>query len=195
MKFDDNGLIPAIIQDVISHKVLMMGYMNKEAFDKTLSTGLVTFWSRSRNELWVKGATSGNYLMLKNWKLDCDKDALLIKAKPEGPICHTGADTCWNENNCTNNGSFLDYLESIIDERYSNRSENSYTSSLFEKGTNKIAQKVGEEAVELVIESKDENDDLFLGEAADLLYHYLILLRDRDMSLKDVISVLKSRHK
>lgn len=195
MKFDDNGLIPAIIQDVISHKVLMMGYMNKEAFDKTLSTGLVTFWSRSRNELWVKGATSGNYLKLKNWKLDCDKDALLIKAKPEGPICHTGADTCWNENNCTNNGSFLDYLESIIDERYSNRSENSYTSSLFEKGTNKIAQKVGEEAVELVIESKDENDDLFLGEAADLLYHYLILLRNRDMSLKDVISVLKSRHK
>jgi len=195
MKFDKNtGLIPAIIQDVITHKVLMMGYMNQESFDLTIETGKVTFWSRSQNKIWTKGETSGNFLQLKKWALDCDEDTLLIQASPIGPTCHTGSDTCWNESNCTSNADFLDYLEDIINDRYENRSEGSYTSSLFDKGTNKIAQKVGEEAVELVIESKDENDELFLGEAADLLFHYLVLLKDRDMSLSDVIKVLKKRH-
>jgi phosphoribosyl-ATP pyrophosphohydrolase/phosphoribosyl-AMP cyclohydrolase len=195
MKFDSKtGLIPAIIQDVMTHKVLMMGYMNQESFDLTLKTGRVTFWSRSQNKIWTKGETSGNFLTLKKWSLDCDEDTLLIKAIPSGPTCHTGSDTCWNESNCTSNTNFIDYLEDIINSRYNERSEKSYTSSLFDKGTNKIAQKVGEEAVELVIESKDSNDDLFLGEAADLLFHYLVLLRDRDMNLSDVIKVLKKRH-
>ncbi len=195
MKFDkDSGLIPAIVQDVMTNKVLMLGYMNQEAFDITVKTGKVTFWSRSQNKIWTKGETSGNYLTLKKWSIDCDEDTVLIKASPEGPTCHTGSDTCWNESNCTSNTNFIDYLEDVIDNRYNDRSEKSYTSSLFDKGTNKIAQKVGEEAVELVIESKDENDELFLGEAADLLFHYLVLLRDRDMSLSDVIKVLKKRH-
>jgi phosphoribosyl-ATP pyrophosphohydrolase/phosphoribosyl-AMP cyclohydrolase len=195
MKFDSKtGLIPAIIQDVMTQKVLMMGYMNQESFDLTLKTGRVTFWSRSQNKIWTKGETSGNFLTLKKWSLDCDEDTLLIKAIPSGPTCHTGSDTCWNESNCTSNTNFIDYLEDIINSRYNERSEKSYTSSLFDKGTNKIAQKVGEEAVELVIESKDSNDDLFLGEAADLLFHYLVLLRDRDMNLSDVIKVLKKRH-
>ena len=195
MKFDKHsGLIPAIVQDVITNKVLMLGYMNQEAFDITVKTGKVTFWSRSQNKIWTKGETSGNFLMLKKWSLDCDEDTVLIKASPKGPTCHTGSDTCWNESNCTSNTSFIDYLEDVIDNRYKDRTEKSYTSSLFDKGTNKIAQKVGEEAVELVIESKDENDELFLGEAADLLFHYLVLLRDRDMNLSDVIKVLKERH-
>jgi len=195
MKFDkDSGLIPAIVQDVMTNKVLMLGYMNQEAFDITVKTGKVTFWSRSQNKIWTKGETSGNYLTLKKWSIDCDEDTVLIKASPEGPTCHTGSDTCWNESNCTSNTNFIDYLEDVIDNRYNDRSEKSYTSSLFDKGTNKIAQKVGEEAVELVIESKDENDELFLGEAADLLFHYLVLLRDRNMSLSDVIKVLKKRH-
>lgn len=195
MKFDlATGLIPAIIQDVMTNKVLMMGYMNQQAFDRTLQTGKVTFWSRSQNKIWTKGETSGNFLTLKKWSLDCDKDTLLIKASPAGPTCHTGSDTCWAESNCTSNTNFIDYLEDIIEQRYTDRDGQSYTSSLFDKGTNKIAQKVGEEAVELVIEAKDKNDDLFLGEAADLLFHYLVLLRDRDMKLSDVIKVLKNRH-
>lgn len=195
MKFEEStGLIPAIIQDAVTLKVLMMGYMNEKAFQTTLQSGNVTFWSRSRKEIWTKGETSGNYLRMKSWSLDCDQDTLLIKAVPDGPVCHTGADTCWKESNCVSNAGFLDYLESIIDDRYTNRTENSYTSSLFDKGNNKIAQKVGEEAVELVIESKDTNDDLFIGEAADLLFHYLILLRNRNMGLKDVIKLLKKRH-
>ena len=195
MKFDTHtGLIPAIIQDAVTNKVLMLGYMNQESFDITIKTGKVTFWSRSQNKIWTKGETSGNYLNLKKWSLDCDEDTILIKATPDGPTCHKGDDTCWNESNCTSNSSFIDYLESIINDRYDNRSEKSYTSSLFDKGTNKIAQKVGEEAVELVIEAKDDNDDLFLGEAADLLFHYLVLLKDRDLSLSDVIKVLKQRH-
>ncbi len=195
MKFDPStGLIPAIIQDPVTNKVLMMGYMNQEAFDITIKTGKVTFWSRSRNELWTKGETSGNYLHLKSYKLDCDKDTLLIKARPDGPTCHTGADTCWDESNCTGSGAFLDYLESVIVDRYENRGEKSYTASLFDKGTNKIAQKVGEEAVELVIEAKDDNDELFIGEAADLMFHYLVLLKDRGLGLKDVVKTLKERH-
>jgi len=195
MIFDKHsGLIPAIVQDVMTNKVLMLGYMNQEAFDITINTGKVTFWSRSQNKIWTKGETSGNYLTLKKWSIDCDEDTLLIKALPKGPICHTGSDTCWNESNCTSNTNFIDYLEDVIDSRYKDRSEKSYTSSLFEKGTNKIAQKVGEEAVELVIESKDKNDELFLGEAADLLFHYLVLLRDRNMDLSDVIKILIKRH-
>ena len=195
MKFDKHsGLIPAIVQDVITNKVLMLGYMNQEAFDITVQTGKVTFWSRSQNKIWTKGETSGNFLMLKKWSLDCDEDTVLIKASPKGPTCHTGSDTCWNESNCISNTNFIDYLEHVIDNRYKDRTEKSYTSSLFDKGTNKIAQKVGEEAVELVIESKDMNDELYLGEAADLLFHYLVLLRDRDMNLSDVIKILKERH-
>jgi len=196
MKFDKNtALIPAIVQDVITHKVLMMGYMNQESFDLTIETGKVTFWSRSQNKIWTKGETSGNFLQLKKWALDCDEDTLLIQASPTGPTCHTGSDTCWNESNCTSNADFLDYLEDIINDRYENRSEGSYTSSLFDKGTNKIAQKVGEEAVELVIESKDDNKELFLGEAADLLYHLLVLFRANNISLSEVISTLQKRHK
>ena len=193
MKYDDNGLIPAIIQDDRTGKVLMLGYMNQEAFSKTTESKLVTFFSRSKQRLWTKGESSKNYLRLVSWSLDCDQDALLFKVNPDGPTCHTGSDTCWEEENQLNKLSFIDQLESVIDERQLNRTEKSYTSSLFDKGTHKIAQKVGEEAVELVIESMMENDALFLGEAADLLYHYLILLRDRNMKLEDVVRVLQDR--
>ena len=171
----------------------MLGYMNEEAFSKTKETKLVTFYSRSKQRLWTKGETSKNYLHLVSWSLDCDQDALLIKANPDGPTCHTGSDTCWKEDNQLGKLEFLEKLESVINDRYDNRSEKSYTSSLFDKGTHKVAQKVGEEAVELVIESMMTNDDLFLGEAADLLYHYLILLRDRDFKLEDVVRILESR--
>jgi phosphoribosyl-AMP cyclohydrolase / phosphoribosyl-ATP pyrophosphohydrolase len=195
MKFDPTtGLIPAIIQDAVTHKVLMLGYMNQESFEITIKTGKITFWSRSRNEIWTKGETSGNFLHLKSWKVDCDQDTVLIKAIPDGPTCHKGDDTCWKETNCSGSGAFLDYLETIIDERYKDRAEDSYTSSLFNKGTNKIAQKVGEEAIELVIEAKDNDDDLFIGEAADLMFHYLVLLRDRGLGLKDIVALLKKRH-
>lgn len=193
MKYDDNGLIPAIIQDDKTQKVLMLGYMNKEAFVKTKESKLVTFYSRSKERLWTKGESSKNYLHLVSWALDCDQDALLIRVNPSGPTCHTGSDTCWQEENRHSKLAFIDELESVIDDRYNNRTEESYTSSLFDKGTHKVAQKVGEEAVELVIESMMKNDDLFLGEAADLFYHYLILLRDRKLELDDVIRVLKSR--
>ena len=193
MKYDDKGLVPAIIQDDKTGKVLMLGYMNEEAFSKTKETKIVTFYSRSKQRLWTKGETSKNYLHLVSWSLDCDQDALLIKANPDGPTCHTGSDTCWKEDNQLGKLEFLEKLESVINDRYDNRSEKSYTSSLFDKGTHKVAQKVGEEAVELVIESMMTNDDLFLGEAADLLYHYLILLRDRDFKLEDVVRILESR--
>lgn len=193
MKFDDRGLIPAIIQDDKTGKVLMLGYMNAAAFSKTKESKLVTFYSRSKQRLWTKGESSRNFLHLVSWSLDCDQDALLIKVKPAGPTCHTGSDTCWGEENELGKFDFIDKLESVIDERYNNRNEKSYTASLFDKGTHKIAQKVGEEAVELVIESMMKNDDLFLGEAADLFYHYLILLRDRKLKLDDVIRVLESR--
>ena len=195
MKFDPtSGLIPAIVQDVATGKVLMLGYMNQTSFDQTLSSGLVTFYSRSRNEIWVKGATSGNYLNLVDWKLDCDKDCLLIKANPSGPVCHTGSDTCWGEVNSDDGIEFLNQLQGIIESRKSSSEEGSYTSKLFQKGVNKIAQKVGEEAVEMVIEAKDENDELFIEESADLLFHYLVLLSHKGKNLKDVVDVLRGRH-
>ncbi len=191
-KYPD-GLVPAIIQDAATRKVLMLGFMNEAAVAKTQELQKVTFFSRSKNRLWTKGEESGNYLLVKDIKVDCDNDTLLIKATPLGPTCHTGADPCWNEKNITDN--FLLELEQIILDRKNNPTDKSYTSSLFAKGINKIAQKVGEEAVEIVIEAKDDNKELFLGEAADLLFHYMILLRAKDFSLDDVIEVLKGRHK
>lgn len=190
-KYSDE-LVPVIIQDADTSKVLMLGFMNEEALLKTQETQKVTFFSRSKNRLWTKGEESGNFLLLKEIKVDCDNDTLLVKVNPVGPVCHTGADTCWNEKNTTND--FLLQLEKIIADKKNNPSSTSYTSSLFEKGINKIAQKVGEEAVELVIESKDNNDDLFKDEAADLLFHYLILLQAKGFTLADVVGVLKSRH-
>lgn len=190
-----DGLIPAIIQDAKTQSVLMLGYMNEESLNKTLATGRVTFFSRSKNRLWTKGEESGNFLGLVSIKEDCDKDTLLIKANPLGPTCHTGADTCWQEKNIQNFG-FITKLEETIKERKENTSrENSYVASLFAKGINKIAQKVGEEAVEVVIEAKDNNDVLFLNESADLLFHYLILLQAKGFQLNDVIQVLQEREK
>ena len=175
MKADfSNGLVPAIVQDANTHKVLMLGYMNQEALDKTMELGRVTFFSRSKNRLWTKGEASGHFLELRSMAVDCDKDTLLIKAVPHGPTCHTGADTCWGETN--HSEDFLVYLEEIINLRKRSSDEKSYVRSLFQKGINKIAQKVGEEAVELAIEAKDDNKDLFLNEAADLLFHLLVLL-------------------
>ncbi|MBP7641979.1 MAG: bifunctional phosphoribosyl-AMP cyclohydrolase/phosphoribosyl-ATP diphosphatase HisIE [Saprospiraceae bacterium] len=195
IKYDAvSGLIPAIVQDCITGKVLMLGYMNRPAIDKTLEEGKVTFFSRSKDRLWTKGESSENYLILSEISIDCDLDALLIKALPQGPTCHTGDDTCWQEENSNGNTAFLDYLEQVITDRKNNESDQSYTSSLFKKGINKIAQKVGEEAVEIVIEAKDNNDDLFLGEAADLLFHYLVLLQAKNFKLSDVIKVLEGRH-
>ena len=195
IKYDAvTGLIPAVVQDCITGKVLMLGYMNRPAIDKTLEEGKVTFFSRSKDRLWTKGESSENYLILSEISIDCDLDALLIKALPQGPTCHTGDDTCWQEENSNGNTAFLDYLEQVITDRKNNESDQSYTSSLFKKGINKIAQKVGEEAVEIVIEAKDNNDDLFLGEAADLLFHYLVLLQAKNFKLSDVIKVLEGRH-
>jgi phosphoribosyl-AMP cyclohydrolase / phosphoribosyl-ATP pyrophosphohydrolase len=188
-----DGLLPVIIQDAQSHKVLMLGYMNKEAFQKTLNEGRVIFYSRSKQRLWMKGETSGHFLDLKEVKVDCDGDALLIKAKPNGPVCHTGNDTCFEEENKMY--SFLPILEQIINDRFTNPTESSYVAGLFAKGINKIAQKVGEEAVELVIESKDNNSELFLNEAADLLFHLLILLKAKGHSLNEVENVLSKRMK
>lgn len=190
-----DGLIPTIIQDNETKNVLMLGYMNQEAFDKTLETNKVTFFSRSKNRLWTKGEESGNFLNLISIKNDCDNDTLLIKVNPFGPTCHTGSDTCWEEENKQNYG-FISKLENTIQDRKENaNSEKSYVASLFEKGINKIVQKVGEEAVEVVIEAKDSNDKLFLSESADLLFHYLILLQAKGFKLNDVISVLKQREK
>lgn len=188
-----DGLVPAIIQDADTNVVLMLGFMNAEALQKTQELKKVTFFSRSKNRLWTKGEESGNVLLLKDIKADCDNDTLLIKATPVGPTCHTGADTCWNEAN--ESTDFLKTLEQIITDRKNNPSDKSYTSSLFAKGINKVAQKVGEEVVELVIEAKDENKELFLGEAADLLFHYLILLQAKNCRLHDVLDILKQRHK
>jgi phosphoribosyl-AMP cyclohydrolase / phosphoribosyl-ATP pyrophosphohydrolase len=190
-KYTD-GLVPAIIQDANTNKVLMLGFMNEAALNKTNEIKKVTFFSRSKNRLWTKGEESGNFLLLEDIKVDCDNDSLLIKAKPVGPVCHTGADTCWDEKN--NNDNFLLELEAVIANRKNNPSDKSYTSSLFAKGINKIAQKVGEEAVELVIESKDNDADLFKNEAADLLFHYLILLQAKGYKLNDITDVLKERH-
>jgi len=190
-KYTD-GLVPAIVQDYSTHKVLMLGFMNEEAVNKTMSEGKVTFYSRSKKRLWTKGEESGNFLLVKEILSDCDDDTLLIKADPLGPTCHTGADTCWSERN--HSDDFLYYLEDIIELRKKSSDEKSYVKQLLGKGINKVAQKVGEEAVELVIEAKDNNDDLFLGEAADLLFHYLILLNAKGHNLQDVVSVLRGRH-
>ena len=191
IKFDKNtGLVPVVIQDYLNQKVLMLGYMNQEAFDKTLQEKRVTFFSRSKNRLWTKGETSGNFLELMDWQLDCDNDTILIKAKPLGPTCHKGTATCFAEE--TDKG-FLYELQQTISDKIDNNDENSYTNELYKKGINKVAQKVGEEAVELIIETKDNNDELFLNEAADLLYHYLILLKAKGFTIEDVEKILKSR--
>lgn len=197
MKLDfkkGNGLIPAIVQDAQTLKVLMLGYMNEKALEKTKRDGLVCFYSRSKERLWTKGETSGNFLHVKEIKIDCDRDALLVLAKPRGPVCHTGNDTCFNEKNVSD-FAFLHKLQQTIHNRKIRPQENSHTSKLFKKGINKIAQKVGEEAVELVIEAKDDDDKLFVNEAADLLYHFMILLEAKDMRLGDVVKVLEGRNK
>lgn len=194
LKLNEQGLIPAIIQDVNTNNVLMLGYMNQEAFNKTIETKKVTFFSRSKNRLWTKGEESGNFLNLVSIQNDCDDDTLLIKVNPEGPTCHNGTDTCWGEEN-SNSLAFLTQLESIIKQRRESGDEKSYVNDLFKKGINKIAQKVGEEAVEVVIEAKDDNNELFLNESADLLFHYLILLQAKNYQLKDVVEVLVDRNK
>ena len=191
-KFHD-GLVPAIIQDIRTNKILMLGYMNQEAFDATMSTTRITFFSRSKNRLWTKGEESGNFLELKSVMLDCDADALLFKVQPLGPVCHTGADTCWDEKNHADD--FLDHLEHIIELRKKSTDASSYVKTLMEKGINKVAQKVGEEAVELVIEAKDNDDEKFLDEAADLMFHYLLLLNSKGFNLAQVKEILKQRHK
>lgn len=189
-----DGLVPAIIQDANTKNVLMLGYMNQKAVDKTLETKKVTFFSRSKQRLWTKGEESGNYLNLVDSKIDCDNDTLLILVNPVGPTCHKGTDTCWEEENNSSFG-FLSELEQIIENRKENvEDEDSYVASLFRKGINKIAQKVGEEAVEVVIEAKDDNEKLFKDESADLLFHYLILLQAKGFKLNDIVKVLKSRH-
>ncbi|MBT8303492.1 MAG: bifunctional phosphoribosyl-AMP cyclohydrolase/phosphoribosyl-ATP diphosphatase HisIE [Bacteroidia bacterium] len=197
MKIDYNkyldGLVPAIIQDDETQAVLMLGFMNEEALEKTKETKQVTFFSRSKKRLWTKGEESGNFLNLSSIHLDCDNDTLLIKVNPIGPVCHLGTDTCWAENNESSFG-FLSNLENIISSRQKDNPEKSYVASLFRSGINKIAQKVGEEAIEVVIEAKDSNDALFLDESADLLFHYLILLRAKGFSLQDVEQNLKQRH-
>ncbi|HET8860375.1 bifunctional phosphoribosyl-AMP cyclohydrolase/phosphoribosyl-ATP diphosphatase HisIE [Marivirga sp.] len=189
----ENGLLPAVIQDAVTGKVLMLGYMNEEALGKTQSSGKVTFYSRSKNRLWMKGESSSNFLNLVDISLDCDQDTFLIKVNPDGPTCHTGADTCWDEKN--EGIGFIDHLESVIEARKNGDSEKSYVKSLFDKGINKIAQKVGEEAVEVVIEAKDDNEELFLNESADLLFHYLILLQAKGYKLQDVVKILEERHR
>lgn len=187
-----DGLIPAVIQDDRTKEVLMLGYMNEEALEQTKSEGLVTFYSRSKDRLWTKGETSGNHLKFVSAKMDCDRDTLLIQAIPSGPVCHEGTDTCFGNGDAK---GFIYNLEATIKDRKENPLEGSYTTSLFQKGINKIAQKVGEEAVELVIEAKDDNEDLFKNEAADLLYHFLILLQAKDVTMKDIEALLQSRRK
>ncbi len=189
-----NGLVPAIIQDARTHVVLMLGFMNKEAYEKTQSEKLVTFYSRTRNRLWTKGEESGNFLDVVDIKEDCDSDTILIKVIPRGPVCHTGNDTCFNEIN-TSAIDFLKYLQDLIENRKKELPEGSYTTKLFNAGINKIAQKVGEEAVELVIEAKDNDDGLFLNEAADLVFHLLVLLSAKNYRIEDVIKLLEKRHK
>lgn len=190
-KYSD-GLVPTIVQDFKTQKVLMLGFMNEEAVKKTEETGMVTFYSRSKKRLWTKGEESGNNLILRQVLVDCDCDTLLIKAEPQGPVCHTGADTCWSEKN--HSEDFLYYLEEIIELRKKSNDEKSYVRRLFGEGLNRIAQKVGEEAVELVIEAKDNNKQQFLNEAADLLFHYLLLLNAKGYNLQHVVDVLRQRH-
>ncbi|QIE58460.1 bifunctional phosphoribosyl-AMP cyclohydrolase/phosphoribosyl-ATP diphosphatase HisIE [Rasiella rasia] len=190
-----NSLVPAIIQDSLTKNVLMLGYMNEEAFSKTQETGKVTFFSRSKNRLWTKGEETGNYMNVVSIKNDCDNDSLLIQVKPEGPACHTGTDTCWGDKNRSTFG-FLSYLEDVIEDRKNDKEQqSSYTASLFRKGINKIAQKVGEEAVEVVIEAKDDNDLAFLNESADLMFHFMVLLQVKGFHIRDVEKTLQSRHK
>ena len=193
LKFDEKGLIPAIVQDAETRVVLMLGYMNRESLEKALTSRLVCFYSRSRQKLWTKGEESGNFLYLKEIKVDCDQDTLLIKVSPAGPTCHTGTDTCWKEENQDND--FLFFLQRFLQKRKNDSPEESYTARLISRGINKVAQKVGEETVELVIEAKDNNEELFLNEAADLMYHYIVLLIAKGYGLEDVCRVLKSRHK
>ena len=191
------GLVPAIVQDAVTRKVLMRGYMNDEAYKLTLDRGLVTIYSRSRSRIWTKGETSGNFLQVREILADCDGATLLVQAIPSGPVCHTGADTCFGEDNEPSelsSSEFLLYLESVIRDRRTNPIEGSYTNHLFSRGLNKIAQKVGEDAVELIIEAKDNDKELFLGEAADLMYHFLVLLAQKDSTLSEVVEVLKDRH-
>src|SRR5690606_29724760 len=191
---NSDGLVPAIIQDYNTKNVLMLGYMSQEAYQKTIDTKKVTFFSRTKERLWTKGEQSGNFLNLVDIKLDCDKDTLLVYVNPVGPVCHKGTDSCWGETNELNLG-FISELEAIITQRLNNKdNENSYVASLFRSGINKVAQKVGEEAVETVIEALNSNDDLFLNESADLLFHYLILLQAKGYKLNDIIEVLKGRH-
>jgi phosphoribosyl-AMP cyclohydrolase / phosphoribosyl-ATP pyrophosphohydrolase len=187
-----NGLVPVVIQNYLTLQVLMVGYMNEEAFQKTSQEGKVTFFSRSKNRLWTKGETSGNFLIVKEILADCDNDSILIKAEPVGPTCHTGAISCFKEETAK---GFIYELQQTVNQRIDENAENSYTNKLYRKGINKVAQKVGEEAVELVIESKDNNDVLFKNEAADLLYHFLILLKAKNTRLENIEEVLKSRHK
>jgi phosphoribosyl-AMP cyclohydrolase / phosphoribosyl-ATP pyrophosphohydrolase len=187
-----NGLVPIVIQDSNTLQVLMVGYMNEEAFEKTKKENIVTFFSRSKNRLWTKGETSGNYLKVKEISADCDSDSILIKVDPAGPVCHTGSTSCFGDETAK---GFIYELEHVIDQRIRNNSEESYTNNLYKKGINKIAQKVGEEAVELVIEAKDNNIDLFKNEAADLIYHLLILLKTKGVTLESIEEVLKGRHK
>ena len=189
-----DGLVPAIVQDANTKNILMLGFMNQAAVDATLAEGKVTFYSRSKNRLWTKGEESGNFLNYISMSLDCDQDSLLIQANPEGPVCHMGTDTCWGEDN-NNSIGFLNQLEKIIADRKNADPSSSYVASLFAKGINKIAQKVGEEAVEMVIEAKDNNEQLFLDESADLLFHYMILLQSKGYALADVAKVLAQRHK
>ncbi|MFT3740595.1 MAG: bifunctional phosphoribosyl-AMP cyclohydrolase/phosphoribosyl-ATP diphosphatase HisIE [Breznakibacter sp.] len=190
-----DGLVPAIIQDNTTLKVLMLGYMNQEAYDKTVSTGKVTFFSRSKQRLWTKGEESGNFLGLVSAAVDCDNDTLLIKVDPVGPTCHTGADTCWNETNALDDIMFLKYLQDFIDKRKLEMPEGSYTTSLFTKGTRKITQKVGEEAIETVIGAMANDDENFLYEGADLLYHLIVLLTHKGYRIEDLARELKKRHK
>lgn len=193
-KYKD-GLVPAVIQDAITQKVLMLGFMNQDAVSKTLEIKKVTFYSRSKERLWTKGEETGNFLELVSMQVDCDNDSLLIQADPQGPVCHKGSDTCWGDKNHSKFG-FLSYLEEVIQDRKDDPDqENSYVASLFRKGINKIAQKVGEEAVEVVIEAKDDNDLNFLNESADLLFHTMVLLQAKGFRLKDVEKTLQSRHK
>lgn len=192
LNFDKlNGLIPSIIQDYSTREVLMLGFMNQESYEKTVKESKVTFFSRTKNRLWTKGETSGNYLFVKEIISDCDNDTLLILADPKGPVCHTGNKACFEEQNPAFD---LNYLQKVIDQRRDEMPEDSYTTKLFNKGINKIAQKVGEETVELIIEAKDNNNDLFLNEAADLVYHLLVLLSAKNYKINDVVNVLKQRH-
>jgi len=189
-----DGLVPAIIQDIVTKQVLMLGYMNQEALAQSQASGKVTFYSRTKQRLWTKGETSGNFLMISDMQVDCDGDTLLVYVNPKGPVCHTGDDTCFEDKNKSQT-HFIDRLRAVIKDRKNNPSDGSYTASLFAKGINKVAQKVGEEAIEIVIEAKDDNKTLFMGEAADLLYHYLVLLEAKGYELDEVMQVLIDRHK